>query len=373
MRNGAGGGRWGILLVLMSTVAGAQAPTIAWAVEAEYRPTLAVLEVVAFDLASIERAEQLEAELLAMLAAGEQFGEVMSPTEVQARLGSEAVSGGAPLEPGPPCTERACLESVLARVQKQRVVRLAVQEHETGSRVSLVGLDPALPALVQVELDVVDRSSPSTPAQRDVTFVRKVLPQLRAALWALAVPNARLIVENPDPALTVLIDGASAGRGRVEVIRPPGDVLVSIGGTFYEPSDHALTLTPGETTTVELRLLARHVTPLVAKKTDYAGLMSRPGVYVAMSGLTLLSLGAGLGFGTLVTGARLAEPGAPVQVTRLDAMNAPAQAVVANVLIAAGVALSAGGIAWVALTPSQSSLGVDRASHGWTLSFGGKL
>jgi hypothetical protein len=236
----------------------------------------------------------------------------------------------------------------------------------------MVGLDPALPSVVLGEFDVPERSSPSTPAQRDVAFLDKVLPQLRAALWALAVPNARLIVENADPALAVLIGGVRVGHGRVEVFRPRGDVMVSIGGTFYEPSDHPVSLKPGETTTVELRLVAKSIAPVAVKK-SYAGVMSRPGIYVAMTGLTLLTLGAGLGFGTLVTGARLAEPGAPVQVTRLDAMNAPGQAIVANVLIAAGLALSAGGIAWVAFTPTKTSVGVDRGGLGWTLSFGGRL
>lgn len=62
-----------MVLGLVSTVASAQAPTIAWAVSNEYRPTLAVLEVVAADLSSIERAQQLEFALISMLADSEQF------------------------------------------------------------------------------------------------------------------------------------------------------------------------------------------------------------------------------------------------------------------------------------------------------------
>jgi hypothetical protein len=355
MWNGTGWG-WGALLVLIGTVARAQA--IAWSVPPEYRPTLAVLEVAAADLDSIERAQQLEAELLALLADNEQFGRVTLVRQQTFDVG---------------CTERKCFEAALAQLSVQRAARVTVERIDDGSRVTLLGLDPSLPELLRAQVDVPDsKGADRTPAERDLEFLDKALPQLRAAFWALAVPNAKLVVENADPALTVLVDGAIAGRGRVEVFRPHGDVLVSIGGTLYEASDHAVTLKPGETTTVELHLVAKAVVPVMVKK-PYAGLMTRPAAYVAMSGLTLLALGAGFGFGTLVTGARLAEPGAPVQVTRLDAMNAPAQAIVANVLIAAGVALSAGGIAWIALTPSSTSLGVDRATQGWTLSLGGRL
>jgi hypothetical protein len=336
-------------------VAAAQAPAIAWSVPAEYRPSLAVLEVVASDLASIERAQQLEVELLALLATSEQFGRVMPPAEVHERLGTLEAN----------CSTRECLGAALTRLGLHRALRVTVDE---GSRVTMRGLDPSLPWLVQAELEVAARAT-GTPAERDLEFLARVLPRLRAALWALAVPTAKLIVETADPALPVLINGARAGQGRLEVYRAPGEVLVSIGGSLYEPAERVVTLEPGETTTVALDLSAKAVAPVVKK--PWAGLMSRLGVYVTMTGLTLLTVGVGFGIGTLSTGARLAQPGSPVQVTRSDAMNAPAIAVLANVLIASGVVLSAGGIAWVALTPSKPI--VPGGAEGWTLSLGGAL
>lgn len=377
MRNRIGA-RWGLLLGLVGAVAGAQEAAdegdagVTPPLPSEYRPTLAVLEVAAADLASIERAQQLELELLSMLTSGEQFAPVTSPRELRARSSELELS----------CSELDCFETALARLKVQRVARLTVERSETGSRVTLLGLDPSLPEPVRVELDVEDDTGelepliPRTPAERDLEFLSKVLPRLREAFEELAVPNGKLVVENADPGLAVLIGDRPAGLGRVEVIRPPGDVLVSIGGSFYEPYDRVVRVKPGEVTTIELRLVARPVTPLVVQKERYAGLMSRPGAYLAMSGLTLLSVGAGLGIATLVTADRLTQ--SPVPVTRVEAMNVPSQAVLATFLVGSGAALTAGGIAWVALTPSKPRLEAAEPSgpgdaQGWMLTIGGRL
>jgi hypothetical protein len=350
-----------MVLGLVSTVASAQAPTIAWAVSGEYRPTLAVLEVAASDLSSIERAQQLEFGLISMLAESEQFERV---TLVRNRTFEVE------------CTVRKCFENALGVLRVQRVARVTVEERQAGSHVTLLGLDPSLTELVLVEVDVADRAAvPKTPAERDLEFLSKVLPQLRAAFWALAVPNGRLIVENADPALTVWVNGAPAGRGRLDVMLAPGDVTVSIGGALYEPFERVVTLKPGETTKIELSLVAKPIIPVSVKK-PYTGLMSRPGTYLALSGATLLAVGAGLGIGSMVTGAQLAQTGPFVPVTRLQAMNAPGQAVLAGLMIASGLALSAGGIVWVALTPPTRSNVVNEpsaAGEAWMFSFGGRL
>jgi hypothetical protein len=362
------GGRWGLLFGLVGVWAVAQEP-----VPPEYRPTLAVLEVVATDLSSIERAQQLERELLSLLATSEQFAPaVTSPEQIREEQRELDAS----------CAEIDCFELALSRLSVQRVARVTVERHGSGSRVTVLGLDPSLLEPVKIELDVEDQSEelapliPQTPAERDLEFLAAVLPRLRDAFQALATPNGKLVVENADPGLAVLIGEKPAGLGRVEVIKPPGDVLVSIGGTVYEPYDRVVNVRPGEVTTVELRLLARPVPPPVVQREKYAGLMSRPGTYLAMSGLTLLGVGAGLGIATLVTTDRLTQ--SPVPLTRVEAMNLPAQGVFATFLLASGAALTAGGITWIALTPAKQRLVVDEPSmpadlQGWTFTVGGKL
>ncbi len=351
--------RWGLVVGLVGTVASAQEPAIAWAVSEEFRPTLAVLEVSASDLSSIERAQQLEVELISMLAESQQFERV-----TQVRNRAFEVS----------CTTRKCFETALGVLHVQRVARITVEVRLGGSRVTLWGLDPSFPELVRIDLDVEDRTGVSnTPAERDLEFIRKVLPQLRAAFWALAVPNGRLIVENADPALTVSLDGEPAGLGRLDLMRASGQVKVSIGGGLYEPYERVVTLRPGETVTVEMLLVTKPIAPVVVKK-PYTGLMSRPGTYLAMSGVTMLAVGTGLGIGSAVTSAQLEQPGASVPVTRRQAMNAPGQAVLAGVLIASGIALSAGGIVWLALTPPTNVVNQPSASgEAWMFTLGGRL
>lgn len=370
MRARSHGGRWGLMVCLVGAVATAQDP-----VPMEYRPTLAVLEVVAEDLASIERAQQLEAELLAMLAVSEQFQLVSSPAQVKEQAGELQVS----------CTERACFEAARARLQVQRVARLTVEAHDAGSRVTLLGLDPGLLELTRVELDSEERRevfrgfSRRTPAERDLRFLRKVVPLLRDAFRALASPRGKLIVENRDPGLVVLIDGEPVGAGRYEAMRERGSFTVSIDGSFYEPFSQRFTLEPGQDLTVDLRLVARPLAPVVVEKPRYSGVMSRPPVYLALGGLTVLGVGLGLGLSTSSVRARVAEGGYPVPVTRAEAMSASSNAMLANLLVGTGVALGAWGLTWVALTPSpRQRTRVDEPAEpggvsGWTFSTGGSF
>lgn len=373
MRTRIRGGRWVLVLSLVGVAAAAQElENAVEPVPVEYRPTLAVLEVVASDLASIERAQQLETELLAMLALSEQFQPVSSPAQVKEQVGGELQVN---------CTELECFEAARARLQVQRVARLTVEQHEAVTRVTLLGLDPMLHELTRVDVESEERAERfrglhrRTPAQRDLAFLRKVVPRLRGAFGALATPRGKLIVDNRDPGLTVLVDGRPVGSGRYEEIRERGTLLVSIENSFYEPFDRVVTVEPGKEVTVDLRLVARPVLPVVVKKPAYSGLMSRPGTYLALSGVTILGVGLGLGLSTSGVKARVAQGGYPVPVTRSEAMGASSNAVLANLLMGTGVALSAWGITWVALTPSvPTNSRVDEPTEpgaAWTLSTGG--
>lgn len=322
----------------------------------EYRPSLAVLEVVATDLASIERAQQLESSLLSMLLKSEQFEPVISPSQVLERAGELELH----------CTERACFEAVRARLDVQRVARLTVEQHDGGSRVTLLGLDPAVPELIRFEIDRGERPEVfrnltlRTPAERDLAFLRMVVPHLRGAFRALAAPNSKLVVKNPDPDLTVLIDGKPIRSGRFEVTTRPTSLWVTIGGITYEPYARLVTLKPAQLVTVDLGL--------VLTKRTYKGVMSRPAIYVAMSGLTLLGVGLGFGLSTLIVQARVDEGGRPVAVTRLEALSAPNHALLASLLVGTGAALSVFGITWLAITPSRPT---GSNAQGWNVAVGG--
>jgi len=82
-----------------------------------------------------------------------------------------------------------------------------------------------------------------------------------------------------------------------------------------------------------------------------------------------LGVSLGLGISALVVQDRLAQGGYPVPVTRVEALGAPNNALMASLLLGTGVALAAGGITWMALTPTKTTKGTEA----WTLSLGGNF
>lgn len=353
-------GGWCAVVGLLSTLAGAQEfeldlseESTTEAVPAELRPSLAVLEVVAGDGEGVSagRARQLESELLEALGKLELFQPVLPPAEAKTRAADVPFS----------CGDLDCFKALNAKLKVHRLARLTVQRQGAGSLVTLVAFDPAVPGeLTRVAIDSAERAEKTfmgvagrTQAQRDRDFLRKVVPQLRSAFRKLATANAKIVIDNRDPAVTVLIDGQPVGTGRVEAVVHRGDHTVSIDGTLYEPFRQPVTVKPLETVNVEVRLVAKPLArPVVTQKDTGVPLGARPGLYLAIAGVAAAAVGVGLGVTTQGVQQRIDAGGSPVGVTRAEALSASTNAVLANVLIAGGAALAAGGILWVALTPS---------------------
>lgn len=345
-------------------------------VPATFRPTLALLEVVApaGDEVSTSRARQLEAELLATLSKGEQFQSVLSPAEAKAQLG-ELPSA---------CADLACFKAAREKLKVHRLVRFSVQRQGAGSLVTMLGFDPSVPELVRSSFDSAERAEKvfmgvagRTQAQRDRDFLRKALPGLRPALRKLGTANGMIIIDNRDPAVTVLVDGVPVGTGRVETVAQRGPRTVSIGGSTYQPFSQTLEVKPLETAKVEVRLAAKPLERVVAQSSTSAPVGRRPGLYLAIAGAIAAGVGVGLGVSTQGVQQRIDAGGRPLAVTRAEALDASTNAVLANVLIAGGAALAVGGITWVLLTPSTR---VDpnaieptenTGPSGWMLSVGG--
>lgn len=375
--------RWSLLLLWGATRALAQdfeldlsGETPSPAVPAEFRPTLALLEVVASDgeAVSASRASQLEAELLALLSKSEQFQSVLPPAQAKAQAAEVPTH----------CTDAACFKAVRAKLKVHRVARLAVQRQGAGSLVTLQGLDPSLPELTKVALDSGEKAEKvfmgvagKTQAQRDREFVRKMAPQLQSVLRRLATANGKLIVDNRDPGVAVLIDGEQVGFGRVEAVVQRGARTVAISGAAYEPFTQVVTVEPLKSASVEVRLVARPIVAQQVTRSTSVPVFQRPGLYLAIAGVAAAAVGVGLGVSTQGVQQRIDAGGRPVAVTRSEALDAATNAVLANVLVGGGAALFAGGVTWVILTPSTA--GGTTAGEptdatgpsGWTLSMGG--
>lgn len=319
----------------------------------ELQPTLAVLEVSApdGDAVSVRRARQLEAELLEAVGKSERFQAVLSPAQVKSQLGTT-----------PACTELDCFKDVRTKLKVHRLARLTVQRQGTGSLVTVVGFDPSLPALKRAALDSAEKAEQTfiglagrTQGQRDREFLRRLVPLSLSALKRLSTANGRLVVENRDPAVTVLLDGEPVGNGRVELVMQRGTHTVSIGSSLYEPFTQNVTVEPLKPAIVDVRLVAKPLTTVVASPVTVVvsstPLTQRPGFYISLAGAAAAAIGLGLGVSTLSVQSRLDAGGRPVSVTRAEAMGASTNAAVSNVLIGGGGGLAAGGLVWVALTP----------------------
>ncbi len=346
------------------------------AVPTTFQPTLALLEVVATgnDEVSSGRARQLEAELLAALSKGDQFQSVLSPSEAKAQLGELPAN----------CTELSCFKAAREKLKVHRVVRFTVQRQGAGSLVTMVGFDPSLAELVRSSFDSAERAEKvfrgvtgRTQAQRDRDFLRKAIPRVRPALRKLGTANGKLIIDNRDSAVTVLVDGVPVGTGRVETVAQRGPRTVSIGGAAYQPFSQTVVVKPQEITQVEVRLVAKPLERVVAQSSTSVPVGRRPGLYLAIAGAIAAGVGVGLGVSTANVQQRIDAGGRPVAVTRAEALDASTHATLANVLVAGGAALAVGGITWVLLTPSTR---VDTTAaeptesagpSGWMLSVGG--
>lgn len=347
------------------------------AVQQEFRPTLAVLEVIATDgeAVSESRARQLETELLEAVGKSDRFQSVLTPAQAKAQLGETPSN----------CSELDCFKAARAKLKVHRVVRLTVQRSGAGSLVTVVGLDPSLPALTRASLDSAEKAEKTfmgvagrTQGQRDRDFLRKLVPMSLSALKKLATANGKLIVDNRDPAVTVFVDGEPVGTGRVEVVVQRGTRTVSIDGSVYEPFTQAVTIEPLKSASVDVRLVAKPLArPVAQVSTSSTPVTKRPGLYLALAGAVAAAVGVGLGVSTQGVQQRIDAGGRPVEVTRAEAVSAQTNAVLANVLVAGGAVMVAGGITWIILTPSAPTTAGEPTDSpgpsGWTLQLGGNF
>lgn len=324
-------------------------------VPAELRPTIGVLSVKAADKeeVSASRARQLEAELLKTLEQGEKFSTIVSPGTAKVMLGAEYAAADA-------CVDYACFEGVAKKLKVHRLVRLTVQKQGAGSLVTMTGWDPGFNEVLVVSQESGEKAEKSflgvagkSQAQKDKEFIKKMQGFIGQVQKTLSIANGKIVVDNAEPTAAVLVDGVESGTGSVEIIAQRGNRTVKVTGQGYSPFAQSVTIEPGQTVEVKVSLVAIAIEPVkIEKPVEEAqgGIFTKPGLYLAVVGA--IAVGAGIAFGQSAQGVKtkLEAGGDPVGVTRAEAKQAPANAMLANVLVGAGSAAVAGGVTWIVLT-----------------------
>jgi hypothetical protein len=327
-------------------------------VPVELRPTLAVLSVKSADGedVSASRAKQLEAEFLKELGASDTFQTVIEPSGAKIALGSDFAKYDA-------CVDYACFEAAAKALKVHRVVRLTVQKQGVGSLATMYGFDPGFNEVLVVGQESGEKAekaflgvSGKSQAQKDKEFMKKMIPFLAQVQKALATPNGKIIIDN-DPSALATVDGVEAGIGSSEFIAQRGRRTVKATSAGYKPFEETVTVEPSKTVEVKVQLVAIPIEQVVVAKpveNPKDSFFARPGLYIALVGA--IAAGVGIGFGQAAQSVqnKLTAGGDPVGVTRAEAKSAPTNALLANVLVAAGSAAVVGGVTWIILTPTAA-------------------
>jgi hypothetical protein len=320
----------------------------------EFRPTLAVLSVKGSDgdEVSSSRARKVEAELLKQLAQGNQFGTVLGPSQVRELLGAEMPNADA-------CADYGCLETLAKKLNVHRLMKLSVQKQGAGSLVTMLGWDPGFNEVLTQTQDSGEKPEKvfvgmtgKSQATKDKEFMKKMGAFLGQIQKALATANGKIVVNNAEHSATVLLDGAPIGTGSVEAIVQRGTHSIKINEAGYLPFQRNVGIEPMQSVDVTVSLIAKplEITQLTAAPSPAPSILSKPGLYVAIVGAIAAGVGVALGQTAQDVKMRLEAGGSPVSVTRTEAKAAPTQALLSNVLVGAGAAAVAGGVAWVIVT-----------------------
>jgi len=236
-----------------------------------------------------------------------------------------------------------------------------------------------------VETDEVTGRKPA-----DSNFIRQAGAMLSKRVTELARPRALLKVSSNVSAAVVRVGERMLGVGTIEAKLPPGEVQLIVEADEYTPFTRTLTLTPGKTEEVQVRLELNGPAPegppaeAVATKKKKSGkssssssgggsLFSRPALYSAVVGLAAVGVGAALGSSSKGVISR-AQPDSNgvVGVTRAEYQAAQQQGSLATALMAGGGALAGGSLLWLVIVPSRaeppsSSLGTVTDKGGTSL------
>ncbi len=255
------------------------------------------------------------------------------------------------------CQEAECMKAAADTLDADLLTtsRLALEDDGWTLRLWTYDRDRGV-----VETDTVTGRKPA-----DSAFIREAGTVLARRVTELARPRALLKVTCNVSQAVVRVGERMLGVGSVEAKLPPGEVQLIVEADDYTPSTRTLTLVPGETKEVAVRLELNGPSPegpgldAVAnlkssrKKSSGPSVFSRPALYTTVLGLAAVGAGVALGMGLRDVGQATDAEGVR-QITRTEYLAAQRKDALATALMAGGGAVAAGSLVWLIVVPARS-------------------
>lgn len=270
------------------------------------------------------------------------------PAEVREQLGADYAAALR-------CEEASCLSGPadMLDVDLLTTARLALEDEGWTLRLWTYDRDRGV-----VETDVVTGRKPT-----DSNFIREAGAVLSKRVTDLARQRSMLKVSSNVPQAVVRVGERMLGVGNVEAKLPPGEVQLIVEADEYSTYTKPLTLAPGETQEVAVRLELNGPAPegppadaVAVKKSRSSGgpsVFSRPAFYTTVLGLAAVGAGVAMGLG-LQGKVQDANGDGVMDVSRTEYLAARQQSMVSTALMAGGGAVAGGSLLWLLVVPARS-------------------
>ncbi|PTL81699.1 PEGA domain-containing protein [Vitiosangium sp. GDMCC 1.1324] len=257
------------------------------------------------------------------------------------------------------CEEASCLSGPADTLDADLLTtaRLALEDGGWTLRLWTYNRDRSV-----VETDVVTGRKPN-----DSTFIKEAGAVLSKRVTDLARPRSLLKVTCNVSQAVVRVGERTLGVGNIEAKLPPGEVQLIVEADDYTAYTKTLTLVPGETQEVAVRLELNGPSPdgppsdavanvKKSRRNSSGGpsIFSRPALYTAVVGLAALGAGVALGMG-LQGKAQDANGDGVLDISRKEYLAARQQSAISTALMAGGGALAGGSVLWLLLVPQRTA------------------
>lgn len=276
-----------------------------------------------------------------------------TPAEVRQQLGNDYATTLR-------CAEASCLSGAADTLDADLLTtaRLSLEDEGWTLRLWTFDRDRGV-----VETDVVTGRKPT-----DSTFIREAGETLAKRVTALARPRAMLKVTSNVSRAVVRVGSRVLGVGSVEAKLPPGDNQIVVEADDYNTYTKTVTLTPGETKELAVRLefsgaapespLAEldERTPAKKRKSGSSNptIFSRPALYTTVLGLAAVGAGVAMGLPLQQRTLKIDRQGV-VDIHRGEYEAMRQSALISTALMAGGGAVAAGSLAWLIIVPQRSA------------------
>ncbi len=259
------------------------------------------------------------------------------------------------------CEEASCLSAPAETLDAELLTtaRLALEDGGWTLRLWTYDRDRGV-----VETDVVTGRKPN-----DSNFIREAGAVLTKRVTELARPRSLLKVSSNVSQAVVRVGERTLGVGNIEAKLPPGEVQLIVEADDYSTYTKTLTLAPGGTQEVAVRLELNGPVPegppadavaSVKKKKKSSGgssggpsVFSRPALYTTVLGLAAVGAGVAMGMG-LQGKVQDANGDGIMDVSRAEYLAARQQSMISTALMAGGGAVAGGSLLWLLIVPARS-------------------